>query len=188
MRIVKSEWHQVERRYALEVEREQLDEIFPDLDSEEQDAIWQQLLDGEYSADELIENAHSENMYSVDWDWLDEDDWWTDRNGGYEVTYEVDADYAVPKTDKDTIRELRNEVNSLRSQLGLEAEYDTRPDAVRLEALKQEFDRLISEESEECFNCGSVLIKHDLVELNGQYRCPDCGEGWVMQDQRGGQY
>ena len=188
MRIVKSEWHQVERRYALDIEREQLDEIFPDLDSEEQDAIWQQLLDGEYSADELIENAHSENMYSVDWDWLDEDDWWTDRNGGYEVTYEVDADYAVPKTDKDTIRELRNEVNSLRSQLGLEAEYDTRPDAVRLEALKQEFDRLISEESEECFNCGSVLIKHDLVELNCQYRCPDCGEGWVMQDQRGGQY
>ena len=186
MRIIKSEWHQVERRYALDIEREQLDEIFPDLDSEEQDDIWQQLLDAEYEVTELIENAHSQNMYSIDWDWLDEDDWWTDRKGGYEVTYEVDADYAPPKTDRDIIRELRDEVNGLRVQLGQEAEYDTRPDAVRLAALKQEFDRLISEESEECVSCGSVLIVQDLVELNGQYRCPDCGEGWVMQDQREG--
>lgn len=117
MRIVKSEWHQVERRYALDVEREQLDEIFPNLDSEEQDEIWQQLLDGDYSANELIETAHSENMYNLDWDWLDEDDWWTDRKGGYEVTYNIDPDYVPPKTDRDIISELRDEVDNLKAQL-----------------------------------------------------------------------
>ncbi len=36
----------------------------------------------------VIENGWEEGV-DLDWDWLDEDDWWTDRKGGYEVTYEV---------------------------------------------------------------------------------------------------
>ena len=27
------------------------------------------------------------DFYGMDWDWLDKDDWWTDRKGGYDVTY-----------------------------------------------------------------------------------------------------
>ncbi len=49
--IVKSEWHQVERRYAIDFDEVLLAEIYPD---------------------------------------LDEDDWWTDRKGGYDVTYKVE--------------------------------------------------------------------------------------------------
>ena len=139
MRIVKSEWHQVERRYALELEREQLDEIYPDLNSEEQDEIWNRIIEDDYDFSQLIDDSNDAGVF-LDWDWLDEDDWWTDRKGGYEVTYEIQPDYEPPKTDRDYIRDLRNEVNALLAKLGEEEKYDTRPDGVRLAALQELFD------------------------------------------------
>jgi hypothetical protein len=33
-----------------------------------------------------MDDAWNEGV-NLDFDWLDEDDWWTDRKGGYEVTY-----------------------------------------------------------------------------------------------------
>jgi hypothetical protein len=183
IRIIKHEWHQVDSSYGLEIEREQLDEIYPDLDSEEQDEIWQQILDNEYDIGELIDAAQSAGLYSIDWDHID-DDWYTSRKGGYDVTYEIEPDYEPPKTEKDFIHDLRNEVNELRQQLGLEEKYDTRPDDVRLAALKAEFDKLSEEEEVDCFSCGEMHLESDLIEMSGQYVCPDCGEGWVMKDQR----
>jgi predicted RNA-binding Zn-ribbon protein involved in translation (DUF1610 family) len=184
MRIVKSEWHQVEKRYGMILKRELLDEIYPDLDSEEQDEIWQQILNNEYDLDELIEASNDTYIY-LDWDWLDEDDWWTDRKGGYEVTYEIDPDYELPKTNHDFIRDLRNEVNELRTQLGLEEKYDTRPDNIRLAALKAEFDSLLYEDEKvNCFSCSAMHFESDLIEMSGQYVCPSCGEGWVMKEFR----
>ena len=47
--------------------------------------------EGELDASTIVEDAH-ENNVDLDWDWLDEDDWWTDRKGGYDVTYEVEND------------------------------------------------------------------------------------------------
>jgi len=42
-------------------------------------------------ASTVIEDAWT-NDIDLDWDWLDEDDWWTDRKGGYDVTYEVEKE------------------------------------------------------------------------------------------------
>lgn len=89
MRIVKSEWHQVEKRYALEVDENLVSEVFPDLDEDEVAARLEELKSGEYDVEEFVESAWENDVY-IEWDWLDEDDWWTDRKGGYEVTYEVD--------------------------------------------------------------------------------------------------
>ena len=87
--IVKSEWHQVEKRYAVEIDREVFGEIYSDIEDEaEIDLMYLQFESGELSVDEVIEKAWEEGV-DLDWDWLDEDDWWTDRKGGYEVTYEV---------------------------------------------------------------------------------------------------
>ena len=89
VQVVKSEWHQVEKRYAVEIDREVFGEIYSDIEDEaEIDLMYLQFESGELSVDEVIEKAWEEGV-DLDWDWLDEDDWWTDRKGGYEVTYEV---------------------------------------------------------------------------------------------------
>lgn len=86
--IVKSEWHQVERRYGLEIDEEVLQQIYPDFTDEEISETLEQIKSGEISVETLLDDAES-NGVPLDFDWLDEDDWWTDRKGGYEVTYEV---------------------------------------------------------------------------------------------------
>ena len=89
MRVIKSEWHQVEKRYAIDIDENLINEIYQDATVEEVEEVIRQLQDGELEASSVIEDAWT-NDVTIDWDWLDEDDWWTDRKGGYDVTYEVD--------------------------------------------------------------------------------------------------
>ena len=91
MRIIKSEWHQVEKRYAIDIDENVINEIYEDATVEEIEEIMRQLKEGELDASTVIEDASS-NDVDFDWDWLDEDDWWTDRKGGYDVTYEIDGE------------------------------------------------------------------------------------------------
>lgn len=86
--VVKSEWHQVEKRYGIEIDVDIVQEVYPDIDEEEAEKILENLQDGTLDIEEFIGAAWEEGVDLV-WDWLDEDDWWTDRKGGYEVTYEV---------------------------------------------------------------------------------------------------
>ena len=85
--VVKSEWHQVEKRYGAEFDTDLLSEIYPDKNKTEIRKLLKQLESGEADIDTVIEDAGWD--VDIDWDWLDEDDWWTDRKGGYDVTYEV---------------------------------------------------------------------------------------------------
>lgn len=85
--IVKHEWHSVDRQYAIELDADLLSEIYPDLDEDE---IAQKLADiesGEESVDQVMEDAF-ENDVEIEWD-FQYDDCWTDRKGGYDVTYEL---------------------------------------------------------------------------------------------------
>ena len=91
MRVIKSEWHQVEKRYAIDIDENLINEIYEDATIEEVEEIVRQLKDGELEASSVIEDAFT-NDVDIDWDWLDEDDWWTDRKGGYDVTYEIAND------------------------------------------------------------------------------------------------
>ena len=91
MRIIKSEWHQVEKRYAIDIDENIINEIYEDATVEEIEEIMRQLKEGELDASTVIEDAWT-NDVDLDWDWLDEDDWWTDRKGGYDVTYEIDGE------------------------------------------------------------------------------------------------
>ena len=91
MRVIKSEWHQVEKRYAIDIDENLINEIYEDATVEEVEEIVRQLKDGELEASSVIEDAFT-NDVDIDWDWLDEDDWWTDRKGGYDVTYEIAND------------------------------------------------------------------------------------------------
>ena len=89
MRVIKSEWHQVEKRYAIDIDENLINEIYEDATVEEVEEIVRQLKDGELDVSTIIEDAYN-NDVDLDWDWLDEDDWWTDRKGGYDVTYEIE--------------------------------------------------------------------------------------------------
>ena len=91
MRVIKSEWHQVEKRYAIDIDEDLINEIYQDATVEEVEEIVRQLKDGELEASSVIEDAWT-NDVTIDWDWLDEDDWWTDRKGGYDVTYEIEKE------------------------------------------------------------------------------------------------
>ena len=86
VQVVKSEWHQVEKRYSFEIDESILAEIYPDKDEDEIAELMVQLENGEVDLDEIIGDADNEGV-DLDWEWMDEDDWWTDRKGGYEVTY-----------------------------------------------------------------------------------------------------
>lgn len=86
IRVVKSEWHQVEKRYGFDIDESVVAEVYPDLDEDEVAARFQEIENGEFDLEQFFEDAWEEGI-DIDWDWLDEDDWWTDRKGGYEVTY-----------------------------------------------------------------------------------------------------
>ena len=88
VQVVKSEWHSVEKRYGFEIDEDVLNEIYPDATVEEIEQKLKDLESGELSVEDVINDAWEEGV-DIDWEYLDEDDWWTDRKGGYDVTYEV---------------------------------------------------------------------------------------------------
>lgn len=85
--LVKHEWHQHDRQYAIELDEDLLSEIYPDLDEDEIKEKLQQIEDGEIDIEDVINDAW-ENDVDIEWD-FQYDDCWTDRKGGYDVTYEL---------------------------------------------------------------------------------------------------
>jgi hypothetical protein len=87
---VKHEWHQVDRRYCLEIDEDLLSEIYPDLGPGEISHMLKNLEEGLLDIDDIVNDAY-ENDVDLEWD-HQYDDCWTDRKGGYEVTYELGDD------------------------------------------------------------------------------------------------
>jgi len=85
--LVKHEWHQVDSQFAIELDEELLSEIYPDLNEDEITEKLAKVESGEISVDEIVEAA-VDNGVDLDWDRA-HDDWWTERKGGYEITYEL---------------------------------------------------------------------------------------------------
>ena len=88
--LVKHEWHSVDSQFEIELDEDLLSEIYPDLDEDEITTLLKQIEDGEVDIDEVIDEA-SANDVDVEWDRV-YDDWWTERKGGYNITYEVKSD------------------------------------------------------------------------------------------------
>jgi hypothetical protein len=89
MKIRKTEWHQVASIYEAELDEDVLSEIYPDLSEDEIADMMTKISNDEIDIDQVIEDAGWDVEF--DWDHID-DDWWTSRKGGYEVSYEVDLD------------------------------------------------------------------------------------------------
>lgn len=85
--IVKKEWHQVSSEYHYELTLDVLEEIYPDKDEEELEALLKEIENGEADIEDIVMDAINND---VELEWNHEyDDWWTDRKGGYEITYEL---------------------------------------------------------------------------------------------------
>lgn len=88
--IVKHEWHQVDSQFAVEIDIDTLRDIYPDKEDSELEVILQGLEDGTYDVEEIVNDA-LDNDVEIEWE-RQHDDWWTDRKGGYEITYELGDD------------------------------------------------------------------------------------------------
>ena len=88
--LVKHEYHQVDSQFALELDEATLAEIYPDLDEDELSSKMAQIEAGEIDIEDLVNDA-MDNDVELEWD-RTYDDWWTERKGGFEVTYELGDD------------------------------------------------------------------------------------------------
>jgi hypothetical protein len=85
--IVKHEWHQVDSQFAFELDEDILSEIYPDKDEDEISELLAQIESGDIDVDEIINDAW-DNDVELMWE-RQYDDWWSDRKGCYEITYEL---------------------------------------------------------------------------------------------------
>ena len=66
--VVKSEWHQVEKRYGIKIDADMLTEIYPELDEGEIEAKLADLESGEEDVETIFTDA-LENSVDIDWDY-----------------------------------------------------------------------------------------------------------------------
>ena len=85
--LVKHEWHSHDRQYAIEIDEATLGEIYPDLDKDEIVEKLKQITNGEIDVEEIINDAY-DNDVEFEWE-FQYDDCYSDRKGGYDVTYEL---------------------------------------------------------------------------------------------------
>lgn len=85
--LVKHEWHSVDSQFAVEIDEDTLSEIYPDMKKKEIKALLKQIENGEIDVEEIVDEACN-NDVELEWE-RQYDDWWTDRKGGYDVTYEL---------------------------------------------------------------------------------------------------
>ena len=88
--LVKHEWHSVDSQFEVELDESVLSEIYPDLDEDEISQTLSQIESGEIAVEDVINDAYDAGV-DIEWDRV-YDDWYTDRKGGYDVTYELKED------------------------------------------------------------------------------------------------
>jgi hypothetical protein len=120
---IKSEWHQVERQYGIEIDLQYVRDLFLEHGETEEgcQAIFDKLVSGEMDGGDLEDYGYETytDFYGMDWDWLDKDDWWTDRKGGYDVTYTQEVIEEEPSTPSDEAK-VDKRTESEKSQDDLE--------------------------------------------------------------------
>jgi len=217
--IVKHEWHSVDSQFAYELTEDDLSEIYPDLKKKEIKSLLKQIEKGEVDVESIIDEA-CEVGYDIEWD-RQYDDWFSDRKGGYDITYDVGdedswhtppeeapaywkctkcrwegkkyesltqylradgtviEDYHLSDEESDNTKEVCPMCDS-DIKLTPEGEKDEEETKQRL----AEFETFFDERAVPCFVCNEEYTEGELTEMDGQYVCPNCGEDWVMPEDR----
>ena len=87
MKVVKSEWHQVEKRYEIEITEDLIREVYAD-DEDELEIHLKAFEEGVLDPIDVVDYAE-DSGFDLGWEWT-YDDCWTDRKGGYDVTYAIE--------------------------------------------------------------------------------------------------
>lgn len=87
VQLVKKEWHQVTSIFTYELTLDDLVKIYPDDSLDDLQKMLDDIESGDIEIDDLVSDAR-DNDVDIEWN-HDDDDWWTDRKGGYDVTYEL---------------------------------------------------------------------------------------------------
>jgi hypothetical protein len=87
VKLIKHEWHQVDSQFSVNIDEDLLSEIYSDLDEEEISILMLEILTGTKDIKSLMDDAYAQGV-DIEWE-RQHDDWWTERKGGYEVTYEL---------------------------------------------------------------------------------------------------
>jgi hypothetical protein len=210
--IVKHEWHQHDRQYAIELDEALLSEIYPDKEEDEIKVILDGIADGTYDFEDVINDAY-ENDVEIEWD-FQYDDCWTDRKGGYDVTYELgdeDSWHHEPEPDPPTHKctNCKWEGSEYEADWVWEdkdgkeldeakrvckyCESDTELTEFGIQKKKESDERAAlwakeasdAEEEVPCFSCGAMHKESELPEIKESgYYCPDCHESWIMMEDR----
>ena len=210
--IVKHEWHQHDRQYAIELDEALLSEIYPDKEEDEIKVILDGIADGTYDFEDVINDAY-ENDVEIEWD-FQYDDCWTDRKGGYDVTYELgdeDSWHHEPEPDPPTHKctNCKWEGSEYEADWVWEdkdgkeldeakrvckyCESDTELTEFGIQKKKESDERAArwakeasdAEEEVPCFSCGALHKESELPEIKESgYYCPDCHESWIMMEDR----
>lgn len=88
MKLQKIEHHSVNWYYTFDLDEDKLREIYPEEDDEVIEGIMQDLESGNRDIEDVLSDAYDNNV-DIEWE-FDYDDVWTDRKGGYDVTYSVE--------------------------------------------------------------------------------------------------
>lgn len=95
MRFIKNEHHQVTSIFTYDLPDDDIIETFGSVERFKEIAghmganEWGADPEGEAPSDEEYDNFID---FLANYDYDREDDWWTDRKGGYDVTYEIPED------------------------------------------------------------------------------------------------
>ena len=86
--LTKVEHHQVNYHYKTVLTYDQLADIYSDLEKSEIKEAWENIKNGdEHEINQLMDYAFGE--VDIEWD-MEYEDNWTDRKGGYDVTYGIE--------------------------------------------------------------------------------------------------
>lgn len=97
--LVKHEWHSHDRQYAIEVDADLLSQIYPEFDEDEIAEKLEELESGQIDIEDLINDADIEGV-DIEWD-FQYDDCYSDRKGGYDVTYELGDESSWVEPEKE---------------------------------------------------------------------------------------
>lgn len=87
IKVTKIEHHSIDLHYNAEIDQDLLSEIYPDKDEDEIQQILDAIQSGDTLVDEIVNDAWEAGI-DIEWEY-DHDDMWTDRKGGYDITYDL---------------------------------------------------------------------------------------------------
>jgi hypothetical protein len=197
--IVKHEWHSHDRQYAIELDEVLLSEIYPDIDRDEISRKIADINSGDLDFKVILDDAF-DNGVEINWE-FQYDDCWTDRKGGYDVTYALGDEFSwhrKPEPDPPTHKCTNCKWEGTEYEVDWKWEDENgnalddakdvckycESDIELTEFGVQKNKEYNNEEAVPCFSCGAMHKESELPELSGQCRCPSCNEGWVMMEFR----